>query len=138
MSVPVGQALRELLLADAGVVALVVDRVGPAPLRGPEEPVPTLPAITYQRMGSTRPRHFSGRSHPTATRMQVDCWALNHDTAEIVFDAVRLALDMMASAAHDIQLMEIVDGSDQFLPEPEVKLARFTADYMINHAEAVA
>jgi len=138
MSVPVGQALRELLLADAGVVALVVGRISPGPLRGPEEPLPVLPAVTYQRAGSTRGEHFTGRSHPTQIRMQVDCWALDHDAAEDVFDAVRLALDMKVSAAHDIQKVAIIDGSDQYLPEPEVKLARFTCDYHVWIAEAVA
>ena len=131
----IGVSIRELLQADADVVALVGTRVGPAPLRGPGEPAVTLPAITYQRLGSSRGRTFEGRSHPTKTRVQVDCWADDHDAAEAVFDAVRVALDMKVSAPHHIQIIEIVDGSDQFIPEVDTELSRFTADYMVAHAE---
>jgi hypothetical protein len=133
----IGVAIRELLQADSDVTALVGGRIGPAPLRGPGEPKITLPAITYQRLGSTRPQHFEGRSHPTATRIQVDCWADDHDEAETVFDAVRVALDMKTSVfEHQIQKIQIVDGSDQFIPEPDTELYRFTADYLVHHAEA--
>jgi hypothetical protein len=132
----IGVIVRELLQADADVVALVAGRIRPAPLRGPGEPAATLPAITYQRLGSTRRRTFEGRSSPTETRLQVDCWAEDHDAAEAVFDAARRALDMRTSPADGVQLVTIVDGSDQFIPEPDPELYRFTADYLIAHTEA--
>lgn len=133
--VPIGIAIRQLLQADADVTALTSGRIKPAPLRAPGEPVPTIPTITYQRMGSVRGKTFAGRSHPTRTRIQIDCWATDHDAAEAVFDAVRVALDMAVSSANNIQKIEIVDGSDEFLSEEDVELSRFTADYFVFHAE---
>lgn len=135
-TMPVGRAIRELLQADADVVALVSGRVGPAPLRGPDEPKVTTPAVTYQRLGSTRLRNMEGRSGPTTTTVQVDCWATDHDTAEDVFEAVRRCLDMKVSKIpHGVALIELVDGSDQFLPEPDTELSRFTADFQVSHTE---
>lgn len=132
-----GQSLREILLAAPAVTDIVGTRIRPAPLRGPDEPSATIPAVTFQGIGATRPEHFTGRGQPARVRIQIDCWSSSRDGARTLFEAVRKTLDVKSSVRHDIQKMILIDGSDMDLPEPDVKLHRVSADFYIWHPESV-
>ncbi len=124
-------ALRTKLLADATVAALIADRIEPEPLAQGS----ILPAITYRRISATRGETFDGPSGLTWPRIQLDLWALSHDTARALFDAVRVAVNGKAFISSGVVVQKAQVISDQDFYEPDVKLHRVSADLMVWHEE---
>ncbi len=82
-------ALYAELTGNAGVAALVADRVYPDVAPSSAD----LPRLTYQRISTGRHPHLAGASGLVSPRFQVICWASSRASAGVVADAVREALD---------------------------------------------
>lgn len=129
------QALREILLADAGVQALT-DRVyaGVMPQR------PTLPLVTIRRVskasGLTLSRDAAGRN---LTRVQVDCWAQDYDGMRALAIAVNGSDDQAqrgplhgfagTKAGLRMGIELLAERADLY--EPDTKIHHATADYAV-------
>ena len=80
-----------ILSADAGVAALVVDRIFPAGII-PQE-ITTLPAIVYQTVTGTAENVLTDRAPVDMERIQIDCWSTTDAGASAVANAVRAAFE---------------------------------------------
>lgn len=97
-------ALRDHLLADAGVSALVADRVrvgwaGKNDFRSPRGAIQSF--ITLSLIDDRPVHHMTASSGLSIAPVQVDCWAGSRssiDGANAVSEAVREALDLRLSA----------------------------------------
>ena len=81
--------LYTALTGDAGVSALVGTRIYP-------EIMPqgvTYPAISYQRISTTRTNMLSGVDDFTQVRVQVDCWDDSYSGVKALSAAVKSAID---------------------------------------------
>ena len=99
------QTIRDALVADAGVTALVGQRVSPI-LKAQDT---TLPAITLQRISIVPQNHLTGDGDLDYGRVQLDVWATTYVEARSVADACRTAL-----AAYQLEL-----ESDDYDPDTE-------------------
>lgn len=81
--------VRALLLAQAGIVALVGDRVWPALVPDSSD----LPALGYFRVDTRRVYSHEGRSGLARPRFQLDCYAGTYAQVAALAAAVRAALD---------------------------------------------
>ena len=121
------QALFELLTHDAGVSAIVGDRV--YPVRLPDEVV--LPAMVYAKVSCIRYASHGGPSKLASSRFQLDCYSADY------LEAKRLALAAVV-ALHgkkggDIQAAFNDNETDGFSADDGV--FRVTADILIWHRE---
>lgn len=82
------EALYKYLRDDAGVSALVSDRI--YPLVAPQGAI--MPAIVHQRITTARPQTLDGSSGVALPWFQFRCWAATYDEACALAEAVRLAL----------------------------------------------
>jgi hypothetical protein len=103
-------SLRAVLLGNAAVVALVIARVYPMQL--PE--IPTLPAITYQRVATPdRALTTTSDSKLFKARFLINCWAATYTGARALGAAAVTALSRYQGPyASDIQVIEDMDGED--------------------------
>lgn len=101
------QVIRNALVADAGVTALVGLRV--APLLSAQDT--TLPAITLQRISLVPQNHLTGDGDLDAARVQLDAWATTYAEARAVADACRTCLQ---AANHQLEL-----ESDDYDPDTQ-------------------
>lgn len=135
------RALRERLLADATVAALVEARVYPA---GELPQAPTLPAITYQLISDVDGVTQDGATGLRRPRVQLDQYALTYLQLDDLSEAVRDALHGKAWVASDgTVVMLTTRDSEQDLPidpdvnlAPSVKLRRRRADYFVHFKQA--
>jgi hypothetical protein len=65
------------------------DRVYPLAL--PQQPI--MPAITYQPLSSTNPYRSQTDDGPDVDRYRLSCWGRNLEEANIVAQAIKLAID---------------------------------------------
>lgn len=89
MSTSTHGAIRDALVEDATVAALVGTRV--YPIRLPE--LPTLPALTYQRISSRPIGSHQGAGELEAGRWQVTAWADTYNGVQALALATERALD---------------------------------------------
>ena len=89
------EAIRYTLISDAGIAALISDRVYAGEL--PEQPF--YPAAVYRRI-STAPVHSSdGPSGLSQIRLQIDCWSPRFLDARALADRVIAVIDGMHGVA---------------------------------------
>jgi hypothetical protein len=120
-------AIRDQLVSDLVVAALVVDRVSPAPLPEGSE----MPAVTYQRISRLTPITHDGLRGPSRARVQVDSWAEVYTETKVLAKAVEDALLRMRGLVAGHHVQGVFFDSDQDLYEPDVKLHRVRADYFV-------
>lgn len=81
--------LRAYMLDDAGIAALVADRVYAVIARqGQREP-----HIVVHRISGVGDHHMQGPSGLTQSRVQIDCYALDLDVASTLANLVKERLD---------------------------------------------
>lgn len=126
------------LTANAGVAALIGDRVYPGRLdkaKSDQDPgVPgKLPAITYFRVSTQRTLTNSGPHPYQAPRVQVNCFGRTPDEANDLGDAVIAALQGFKGlmGAQPVKLVENVGDLDDF--EPQAEYNRRILDFVIHH-----
>jgi len=120
-------AIRDLLLANNAVKAIVGTRVYPGKL--PQRP--ELPAIRYFRVSGGRPVSHSGGSGLDGARVQFDCLAGTYQAAKALGSALRAVLQGYKGTVGSvvIQACFFMDDSDDYGPESETW--RYRADFRI-------
>lgn len=81
--------LRAQLVGDATVTGLVSSRVYPEIMPQNVQ----YPAISYQRISTTRTQFLTGVDDFTKVRIQVDCWDESYSGVKSLASAVKSALD---------------------------------------------
>jgi hypothetical protein len=107
--------VRDLLVADPLVTALVAARISPL-LRAQGE---TLPCVTLTLVAVTPMNHLNGAPSLDQNRIQVDAWAETYASARAVAYACREALETAGLAMES--------AFDTF--EPDVDEYRVTQDF---------
>ncbi len=121
-------AIRKVLAADPSVAALVGDRIAPPPV----VQASTMPAVTYQRISTVEPVDLDGMPGLCRIRLQVDCWAPTQDAAEELAEAVKAKLRGFSGTVEGRSIKGVfVDGENDAPYEPDVKLHRVSADYLV-------
>lgn len=111
------KVVRDVLVADAGVTALVSTRISPSPL---VQDI-TLPAVGLQRISHVPQNTLRMDGDLDANRVQLDAWATTYAQSRDVAAACRAALQ---TAGHQLEL-----ESDDY--DPEAKLYRVIQDWSI-------
>lgn len=126
--------VRAALLADPAVVALVVDRVGPAPL--PQKP--TLPAVTLQTISDPQIVDYDGVSVLRQQRIQVNQWATTAAGVTTLRHAVEAALARLSTPAGrwgDLRdCLPSGGGNDTY--DDEVGCHGWQSDYLVKGVES--
>lgn len=126
-------ALRSLLLGDAGVAALVVDRV--YPVRLPQGV--KVASVVYTRISGETDYKMEGASGYARSRMQVDCWAPTVDAAAALANKVKDCLSGFAGAVGNpsvfIQGAFCTDEREQY--DDMVQMYGVSRDYFVHHEE---
>lgn len=115
----VEQQVRAVLVANAGVAALVVARI--YPLLMPQGVI--LPAISYQRVATAPLDDLEGTQNHEWVRVQIDCWDNDYAGVKALAAAVRTALQITPVYG---QLLTELDDYDN-----EEKLFRVIQDFNI-------
>lgn len=102
-----------VLLANAGVTAIVGDRITPVAVRGNA----LLPGITFARQSGSREYSFGGGVEATVF-IGITCWSPAYPQARSGAEAARAALDKYGGG--DIDIIAVTDGSDLYDPEADV------------------
>jgi len=137
---PAEDAVREFVLEDQAVAALVGDRILPMPF----DQAGTVPAITYRRVTTRRNQTLDGPSGLEWARTQYDIWARNEQkpTAGEVFEALKLALDGKAPSRgfpfvrQGVKVMNVEVGTHQDLYDDAVRLHRVSVELVIGYGKA--
>ena len=95
----VGIPLKNILVDDVDVAALVADRVGPFPL--PQ--TPTLPAITYSRVSGPR-HHDIDMLYP---RYQVTAWATTYVDARTLAQTIIECLQRYKGTKNGVEINQV-------------------------------
>ena len=143
-------ALRSVLLAAAGVSALVDVRISPQPMPQGE----TLPCVTLKRI-SDQPlaRSQRGPSGLRQARIQVDAWGVTLSAAQAVADAIEEVLDPQnrrapggsnvplyvgdgcsIDFAHLVNQQDFEEPDVQDPDDPSARYHRVSTDYSVRYA----
>lgn len=121
------ESLVDILTGDAGLSALVGNRVQPAPL--PQ--ASALPALTYQRI-SHRPVHtHSGAVGLRQVRIQFDIWASTALSAQGVGQALHAALDHYRGTVAGVRIDAALSDNEMMDTDAESTYYRRMVDYLI-------
>lgn len=112
--------VRAVLVADAAVVALVVDRVAAGVI--PEGEI--RPYITYQLVTGQRPGSLSAHGTLRNARIQLSCWSPSYGVAKQIAQAVQDAIEASV-------LFDVVFIGDVELYDAETALHYVVLDYSI-------
>lgn len=130
------EAVYSLLSNDAGVAALVGDRIFPdvSPQRTPS------PFVVYSTVSSSSYRHVKGPSGRATPRYQFDCYAESRLDADRLATAVRIALEGFTGTVAGVAISRITfDNRQTGIDEnAEPWLRRTILDFFIEHQEATS
>lgn len=120
-----GQAVRDVLLADARVTAKVVDRI--FPLRIPQTST-KFPAIVFVVVSTNVQETFDTVADAALSdsRVQIDCYAREYDDAQELAEAVDDVLTEL-----DDQDMRVVKLDTRDLYEDDTRLHHVSADFSV-------
>lgn len=125
----IAPGIRNAILADGPVAAIVVDRVWFVKL--PQKP--TYPAITLESISGDPHNCLNELPALTWSRIRVNCWAKTYEAAYELATAVEDALNGHKISATGIEVRSVVaDGMRDFY-EPAVEAYYVTQDYRIWH-----
>lgn len=126
-------ALRSLLLGDAGIAALVADRV--YPLRLPQGV--KVASVVYTRVTGDTDYTTQGASGYARSRMQIAAWAPTADAATALANKVKDCLSGFTGAVGNpsvvIQGAFCTDEREQY--DDVVQLYGVMRDFFIHHEE---
>lgn len=123
--------LRAYLMAHPEVGPLVGNRIYPLAL--PQSPA--LPAVTYQRISTTRTRTKDGPTGAAEVRVQMSCWSMSYIEAKRVADAIRHALDGYRGSMGGHYVYVAASEGELDFYEPDTQLYQVAADYLIWYEE---
>lgn len=99
---------------------------------------PTLPALTFSEVSSTRTYALEGDLHKARSRFQIDSWATTQKAAYQLADAVRHTLSGFQGSMNGTQVHCITLDNQFRLFENEagtVGIYRVLQDYIISYLE---
>lgn len=120
-------SLKTKLLAASGVTAIIGTRLHP--LKLPQSP--TLPALTYQRIGGPHTHAMGEASGLAYPIIQLTSWAETYAEAKTLAAAVQAALDGQSCGTGGVAELQ----NDIDLVDPETGWYYVAADYQIAHQE---
>ncbi len=126
-----GAAWRAILLADAAVLAAVVDRIFPAILPQNER----RQSVTYVEVSGQGDHHMQGPSGLATTRVQLNAWADNPDDAYDLGLKVKAALDGYSGTIAGVAIQGVFFDSARDLYDDAAKLYARSIDFMTWFAE---
>lgn len=134
--ITIEEGLTAHLKANAGLTALISTRIYPAFIAQTS----SLPCLTYQRISTPRviTHDASGATGTAHPRFQFDAWAETNASAKAVIDALRAALNGYKGTMGTVNPVTVQAGiidDERYEYSPEVKLHRYSADYIIWHEE---
>lgn len=124
------QALRSILVADAGVLAITT-RVYPNYI--PQ--APTWPLIVYQKVSGLRDQALSGPTGKAHPRFQIESWAKTYDEGKSLANAIRVALDGNTFTEGAVTIGSSLIQSEWDAYEPDVECHRIVMDFNFWHTE---
>jgi len=126
------EAVYSLLVANAGVLALLSTRI--YPLVVPQDA--SMPALAYQRISSVPVRSHSGFASLTRTRMQITCEAATYASAKAVAVAVRRAVESYVGTVGSVSIRGafVENESDSFAEGIEAPVVRIDVAFQHNEA----
>jgi len=131
----VPEALYDHLNADAGLTALVGDRIYPntAPQRG------TMPQVVLRTASAERYYSHGGPSQVADVRVEISCWSKSYLEAKKVADAVRKAIEgsqkgtIGTTSTLEVMGMRLENEIDTY--DDETHFFRTIVDVLIPHRE---
>jgi hypothetical protein len=127
-------ALRQFLLADASIAAVVGTRVFVGRMPQGER----NPSIVYNRISDTGYHVYEGPLGFARPRMQIDAWAETPDEAAALSNLVKSRLDGFSGLMGDVTVQGALFDSLREMYDPEAELYRVSTDYLILHVEDYA
>ena len=130
------QAFYEHLTNDAGIAALVSDRIFPETIPANQEP----PAITYGFDFSYRSHTMGGQGQYRRDLLVVNCWSLRMSEAIAIANAVEAALvdyrGQLGSSSPAVEADHIrVERRGPYLFEADTELYRVPLQFLIGYEE---
>lgn len=119
------------LLADKGLALLIGNRLHDDVL--PQSP--TLPAVVWQRISTTRFHSQDGPSKLARPRFQFSCWATARLESIQVANALREALDGFSGMMNTQEAPAIFNEDERDDVDSETGLRRVMLDFFIWHKE---
>lgn len=120
-------AVRGILAADSGVLALVGSRVhaGPLPQGG------AYPAVNMYLITHDPDNHLNGPGNLPHERIQINAWGSTYAAADGLIKAVDNAINAksFSGTGYTCSIEGLIGGSYQF--EPTVNVHRLSLDYGI-------
>ncbi|WP_211909160.1 tail completion protein gp17 [Tardiphaga alba] len=129
-------ALRQFLLADIGIAAIVGARV--YPLKIPQGI--NQASIVYTRMGGPGDYHMQGPSHLARPRIQIDAWALTGDASVALAGLIKDRIDgfsgVMGSGGDAVTVQGVFQVDEREDYDNATKLHRVGRDFIFWHDES--
>ena len=122
-----GQYLRLLLTSDAGVAALVAERVYTEVL--PQGP--TVPAVVFTEVAGDEDLALDGPTSTSTRRVQIDSWARTRAEATALGLAVKMVLAGHAGAAAGLEVQGTFLLAERWDFDAETSLYRTSQDFEI-------
>ncbi len=127
------EALTSYLLADAGLVGLVANRITWAA----RPQASALPSIVLQVIDGVPVYADEGETGLTATRVQADCWGASYASAKQVARALKARLSGVHVTGGAVEFQAVFADSEQDLFERGQggeELYRTSMDFMVWHS----
>lgn len=128
-------ALREFLLGDSNIVALVVARVYPIVLPQGTK----LASVVYTRISGAGDYTMTGRSGYVRPRFQIDAWSPSADAAVALANRVRDRVDgysgPMGSGENLITVQGVFMAGERESYDDVVQMFGVGRDFFIHHEE---
>ena len=127
-------AVYSILSSDSAVDTLVDGRVYPKRL--PQSP--TLPAVTYFRVGAQRSSVMGNDTGIVRKRIQVSSWGKTYAAVNELAEAVRNAMQRKRGTFAGVEIIDIfVDGDASEMFEDDVEIYQAPTDYEVIYRESV-
>lgn len=124
------ETIYSLITGDAAFAAVAADRLFPVIL----PKIPTLPAVTYQRITTRRSYATAGPIDLNRIRIQFDCWAATYPQAKDLQHILLTILEdpsrVTGTAIQSIQLDTASDGYAD-----DARLYRVSMDFIVYATE---
>jgi hypothetical protein len=123
--VTLGKYMRMLLTSDAGVAALVADRVFTEVL--PQAPL--VPAVVFTEVAGDEDVALEGPTGASSRRVQVDSWAKTRADATTLGLAVKRALSRHVGAAAGLDVQALFFLTERWDYDSDSALYRTSQDF---------
>ena len=135
---PLGSALRSLLINDADVAGIVVGRVYPQ--QAPQNS--DLPCIVYMGVGDDTLYSADGETGMITVLVQFDSYAETYDAAITLDEKVRLVLSGYVGTVTGVVIRGILKDATRDLTEEttdqrEKPITRISTDYSVTYDQTV-